>query len=78
MLSEDEEVVPSKGSTILKDLLGRFRVEYRQDELGRRRGKVKIRIRLYEFERGYDGVRRRLDMKPQIGEEPGLTFIYRF
>ena len=77
MLSE-REVEPSRGSTILKDLVGRFRVEYRQDELGRRRGKVKIRIRLYEFPRGSDGVRHRLDIKPQIGEEPGLTFIYRF
>ena len=73
-----EDVNRVRASAILKNLAGRFWLEYREDELGRRTGRIKIKIRLYEFPRGPDGTRHRLDIKPQIGSEPGLTFIYRF
>jgi hypothetical protein len=71
LMSEDYPVATS--STILKKLRGRL-VGY--GKLGKY-NKIKIRIHLYEFS-PKNGVRRRLEMRPQIGDRSGVVFIYRF
>ncbi len=73
LLSEDDNT-PVTSSAILKRLRGKFGGYGKL----RKYGKIKIRIRLYEFSPNKDGVRRRLEMRPQIGDRPGLIFIYRF
>ncbi len=71
LMSEDDNP-PLTSSSILKRLRGQFgggREKY---------NKIKIRIRLYELSPSKDGVRRRIEMRPQIGNRLGLIFVYRF
>lgn len=75
LMSEDYN--PSSVTTsysLLKKLRGRIGGYGKLDKYE----KIKIRIRLYEFSPNKNGVRRRIEVRPQIGDSPGLMFIYRF
>jgi hypothetical protein len=67
-----------ESSSILKSLRERLTVESYRYGTHEKRKKLKIRVRIYDFSPNHDGVRHMLEMRPQIGSEPGLTFIYHF
>lgn len=73
LMSEDNPPVTTSYS-LLKKLRGRIGGYGKLDKYE----KIKIRIRLYEFSPNKNGVRRRIEVRPQIGDSPGLMFIYRF
>jgi len=73
LMSEDDNP-PLTSRSILKRLRGKFGG---YGKLGKY-DKIKIRIRLYEFSPNKDGVRRRIEMRPRIGNRLELLFVYRF
>lgn len=78
ILMSEDYIALERSYSILKMLGERFNVEYRYVKKRGKYDKIKIRIHLYEFSPNKNGVRHRLELLPQIGNQPGLTFIYRF